>query len=281
MKRASCCLFVLLSVPASGFGAVVSGVRRADGQAVAIKVVPHASTKQVRENSWEVGLLAAAQHENVVGACSAGNVRPFSRRCSVSRGAGLQGPGVAGHGAARGRLAGRRRGHLRWLSRAARRLHGSARAARSGVSARAQLRAPRPEERQPHVHDRRVREDHRLWPVSRRVALARLHHAGLALLDATGNAAVRSSIRRRRLLTACRYLPHSQPADIWSFAISMLEMINGHPPNHKSPVKALFTTATKGMGMKANRKFSLKNFFFLNNRYFTMDVFNANDRFSF
>lgn len=46
-----------------------------------------------------------------------------------------------------------------------------------------------------------------------------------------------------------RYEPHSTPTDIWSFAISLLEMINGHPPNHTCAVLALFKTATVGVDL--------------------------------
>eukprot|EP00009_Paramoeba_aestuarina_P015154 CAMPEP_0201540196 /NCGR_PEP_ID=MMETSP0161_2-20130828/70814_1 /ASSEMBLY_ACC=CAM_ASM_000251 /TAXON_ID=180227 /ORGANISM="Neoparamoeba aestuarina, Strain SoJaBio B1-5/56/2" /LENGTH=529 /DNA_ID=CAMNT_0047947647 /DNA_START=893 /DNA_END=2482 /DNA_ORIENTATION=- len=34
--------------------------------------------------------------------------------------------------------------------------------------------------------------------------------------------------------------PHSFPTDIWSFAISLLEMINGVPPNRDNPLKLLY-----------------------------------------
>jgi len=39
-------------------------------------------------------------------------------------------------------------------------------------------------------------------------------------------------------------LPHGIEADIWSFAICLLEMVNSKPPNRKSPLKAMFVTAT-------------------------------------
>ena len=34
--------------------------------------------------------------------------------------------------------------------------------------------------------------------------------------------------------------PHSFPADIWSFAICMMELCEGNPPNHTSSLKAMF-----------------------------------------
>ncbi|EGC29829.1 hypothetical protein DICPUDRAFT_158544 [Dictyostelium purpureum] len=40
--------------------------------------------------------------------------------------------------------------------------------------------------------------------------------------------------------------PHSTPVDIWSFAISLLEMANQRPPMMESAVKAMFTVATEG-----------------------------------
>lgn len=46
-----------------------------------------------------------------------------------------------------------------------------------------------------------------------------------------------------------RYEPHSTPTDIWSFAISLLEMINGFPPNHTCAVLALYKTATIGIDL--------------------------------
>jgi len=39
-------------------------------------------------------------------------------------------------------------------------------------------------------------------------------------------------------------IPHGIEADIWSFAICLLEMINRKPPNRKSSIKAMFVTAT-------------------------------------
>eukprot|EP01111_Echinosteliopsis_oligospora_P004295 TRINITY_DN1686_c1_g1_i4.p1 TRINITY_DN1686_c1_g1~~TRINITY_DN1686_c1_g1_i4.p1 ORF type:complete len:767 (+),score=235.94 TRINITY_DN1686_c1_g1_i4:238-2538(+) len=50
-------------------------------------------------------------------------------------------------------------------------------------------------------------------------------------------------------------LEHGSPADIWSFAICLLELINGEPPNRKSPVKAMFVAATEGISVK-NEKYS-------------------------
>ncbi|EFA80301.1 putative protein serine/threonine kinase [Heterostelium album PN500] len=40
--------------------------------------------------------------------------------------------------------------------------------------------------------------------------------------------------------------PHNTPVDIWSFAISLLEMANQRPPMMESAVKAMFTVATEG-----------------------------------
>ncbi|KAL6072994.1 serine/threonine-protein kinase BLUS1 isoform X3 [Balamuthia mandrillaris] len=40
--------------------------------------------------------------------------------------------------------------------------------------------------------------------------------------------------------------PHDLPADIWSFAISLLELANRHPPFQKSSLRAMFTYATEG-----------------------------------
>jgi serine/threonine protein kinase len=41
--------------------------------------------------------------------------------------------------------------------------------------------------------------------------------------------------------------PHSFPADIWSFAICLIEMANRKPPNRKTRIKAMFITATDGL----------------------------------
>eukprot|EP01099_Mayorella_cantabrigiensis_P003925 TRINITY_DN2945_c0_g1_i2.p1 TRINITY_DN2945_c0_g1~~TRINITY_DN2945_c0_g1_i2.p1 ORF type:complete len:447 (-),score=87.48 TRINITY_DN2945_c0_g1_i2:221-1474(-) len=41
-------------------------------------------------------------------------------------------------------------------------------------------------------------------------------------------------------------LPYSLPADIWSFAICLLEMANRRPPTRLNKIKAMFITATEG-----------------------------------
>jgi len=40
--------------------------------------------------------------------------------------------------------------------------------------------------------------------------------------------------------------PHGLPVDVWSFAICLLELANGHPPHRKSSIKAMFVAVTKG-----------------------------------
>lgn len=40
--------------------------------------------------------------------------------------------------------------------------------------------------------------------------------------------------------------PHSTPVDIWSFAISLLELANKDPPHRKSSIKCMFTFGTVG-----------------------------------
>lgn len=39
---------------------------------------------------------------------------------------------------------------------------------------------------------------------------------------------------------------HSSPADIWSFGICLMELINQHPPNKKSSIRAMFISSTVG-----------------------------------
>eukprot|EP01103_Thecamoeba_quadrilineata_P015598 TRINITY_DN4979_c0_g1_i1.p1 TRINITY_DN4979_c0_g1~~TRINITY_DN4979_c0_g1_i1.p1 ORF type:complete len:155 (+),score=17.41 TRINITY_DN4979_c0_g1_i1:138-602(+) len=41
--------------------------------------------------------------------------------------------------------------------------------------------------------------------------------------------------------------PHDYKADIWSFAVCMLELTNGQPPNARAPLKAMFDAATRGI----------------------------------
>mmetsp|Transcript_16751 Transcript_16751/g.42816 ORF Transcript_16751/g.42816 Transcript_16751/m.42816 type:complete len:617 (+) Transcript_16751:185-2035(+) len=41
--------------------------------------------------------------------------------------------------------------------------------------------------------------------------------------------------------------PHTEKADIWSFAISVLEFANKRPPHRKNALHAMFTVATKGI----------------------------------
>jgi len=51
--------------------------------------------------------------------------------------------------------------------------------------------------------------------------------------------------------------PHSYPADIWSFAICILELANKQPPHRKSSVRAMFVAATGGfIGLDAPQKWS-------------------------
>jgi len=40
--------------------------------------------------------------------------------------------------------------------------------------------------------------------------------------------------------------PHGLMVDIWSFGICLMEMANGHPPNRKSSFQAMFVAATTG-----------------------------------
>lgn len=40
--------------------------------------------------------------------------------------------------------------------------------------------------------------------------------------------------------------PHGLAVDIWSFAICLMEVANGHPPNRRSSIKAMFTAGTVG-----------------------------------
>eukprot|EP01127_Copromyxa_protea_P008831 TRINITY_DN2036_c0_g2_i1.p1 TRINITY_DN2036_c0_g2~~TRINITY_DN2036_c0_g2_i1.p1 ORF type:complete len:380 (+),score=82.88 TRINITY_DN2036_c0_g2_i1:64-1203(+) len=39
---------------------------------------------------------------------------------------------------------------------------------------------------------------------------------------------------------------HGLPVDVWSFGICCMEMVNGHPPHHRSALRAMFVAATKG-----------------------------------
>jgi len=40
--------------------------------------------------------------------------------------------------------------------------------------------------------------------------------------------------------------PHGLSVDIWSFAICLMEIANGHPPNRRSSIKAMFQAGTQG-----------------------------------
>jgi hypothetical protein len=48
-------------------------------------------------------------------------------------------------------------------------------------------------------------------------------------------------------------IPHGTPADMWSFAICLLELANGEPPNRKSPVRAMFLAATEGIHVTSEK----------------------------
>jgi len=39
---------------------------------------------------------------------------------------------------------------------------------------------------------------------------------------------------------------HGLPVDVWSFGICVMEMANGHPPNRKSSIEAMFVAAADG-----------------------------------
>jgi len=41
--------------------------------------------------------------------------------------------------------------------------------------------------------------------------------------------------------------PHGYPADIWSFAICLIEMADKKPPNRKARIRAMFVSATEGL----------------------------------
>jgi len=41
--------------------------------------------------------------------------------------------------------------------------------------------------------------------------------------------------------------PHGFPADVWSFAICLIEMADKRPPNRKARIKAMFLSATEGL----------------------------------
>merc|ERR1719223_1433968 len=41
--------------------------------------------------------------------------------------------------------------------------------------------------------------------------------------------------------------PHGPPVDIWAFAISVLEVLNGHPPHDENALCALYFAGTQGV----------------------------------
>lgn len=40
--------------------------------------------------------------------------------------------------------------------------------------------------------------------------------------------------------------PHGISVDVWSFGICCMEMVNSHPPHHRSALRAMFVAATEG-----------------------------------
>jgi len=202
-----------------GFGVVYAGKTITDSTPVAIKKLPHVSSKQQRENLWEVGLTKACQCENVVTLIDAYVYESeLWMICEQLEGGSLA-DAVA--------------------------LSGGFKEPHVAYAAMHVLRAL------VFLHDHNF--------VHRDLKSANLMFtldAQIKLID-FGLCRDVSRCPGCTMLGSpfwmppemCLYEPHAQPADIWSCSISLLEMINGKPPHRESPVLAMFTTATKGIDL--------------------------------
>ncbi len=202
-----------------GFGTVLRAVRLSDSLALAIKTMPNGTAKQKRENLWEIGLLKRAQHPCVVTFYEA-----FVWADAVWMVMERLDGGSLSHAVA---------------------LCGGFREPHVAYTAERVLRAL------DFMHERSL--------AHRDLKSANLMFSTLGDVKLIDFGLCRDCSRSPGISMLgspffispemIRYEPHSTPTDIWSFAISLLEMVNGHPPNHTNAVRAMFVTATAGVDL--------------------------------
>jgi hypothetical protein len=202
-----------------GFGTVLRAVRLSDSLALAIKTMPNGTAKQKRENLWEIGLLKRAQHPCVVTFYEA-FVWADAVWMVMER---LDGGSLA-HAVAL--CGGFREPHVAYTAervlRALDFMHERSLAHRDLKSANLMLST---------LGDVKLIDFGLCRDCSRSPGISMLGSPFFISPE------------------MIRYEPHSTPTDIWSFAISLLEMVNGHPPNHNNAVRAMFVTATVGVDL--------------------------------
>mmetsp|Transcript_12109 Transcript_12109/g.29673 ORF Transcript_12109/g.29673 Transcript_12109/m.29673 type:complete len:375 (-) Transcript_12109:115-1239(-) len=208
-----------------GFGSVYLMVRRSDGVKVAVKRMPHTNSKEVRENSWEIGLLKACQHPNV---CELyGSYAWQGEMWMVLE--YLEGGSIADAVAA---IGGFKEKHVAY-------------AASEALKALEYIHSRK------YVH-RDLKSANLVFGMD---ATVKIIDFGLCrdISRAEGCTMLGSPFWMPPEMV--NYDAHGTPSDIWSFAISMIEMIDGHPPNYDSSVKALWKTGTEGIDL-STYKFS-------------------------
>jgi len=202
-----------------GFGTVLRAARLSDGLPVAMKTMPNATSKQKRENLWEIGLLKQSQHPNVVIFYEA-----FVWNDAVWMVMERLDGGSLAHAVAL--CGGFREPHVAYTAdrvlKALEFMHSRSLVHRDLKSANLMFTT---------LGDVKLIDFGLCRDVSRSPGISMLGSPFFISPEMV------------------RYEPHGTPTDIWSFAISLLEMINGHPPHHNNPVKAMFVTATVGVDL--------------------------------
>jgi serine/threonine protein kinase len=209
-----------------GFGAVYVMVSDETKTQVAVKKMPHSNSKEIRENSWEVGLTLNCQHENVV----------ELYKCYVWEDElwmvmeYLEGGSIADAVATVGAFSEETTAYVA-----------------AGV-----LKAL------VFMHDRHIvhRDLKSANVMLRSDATVKIIDFGLGrdISKSEGCTMLGSPFWMPPEMV--QYRGHGTPADIFSCGITLIEMRTEHPPYYYSSVRALYTTGTKGADLDQYPQFS-------------------------